>query len=175
MAHDTGRLRINVMGVAGCGKSTLAKALADALGCDFVEGDTFHLPESQRKMSAGIALDDADREPWLDRLAALLAGHPGDIVLACSALRRSYRDRLRRGAPDLRFVHIDIDREESYRRVASRSGHLFPASLVDSQFETLESPVGEPGVFAVPATDPTARQVEAVLRWLGRAPAAAAR
>ncbi len=175
MADDSAVHKINVMGVAGSGKSTLARALAAALGCRFVEGDDFHLPESQRKMREGIALDDADREPWLDRLAALLAGHDdASLVLACSALKRRYRDRLRRGAPGLRFVHVDIDRAEAHARVSARAGHLFPDSLVESQFAALESPVGEDGVLAVPATDPTGRQVDAVLRWLGRAPAAPA-
>lgn len=162
-------LRLVVMGVAGSGKSTLGRAVAEALGCRWVEGDDYHLPESQRKMREGIALTDDDRWPWLDQLGGLLgAAGEGGLVVGCSALKRRYRDRLREGAGGLRFVFVDIDREEAARRVASRPGHLFPASLVASQFEALESPVGEPGVVAVAATDPTGRQVDAVLRWLGR-------
>src|SRR4051794_10799987 len=84
-----------VMGVAGSGKSLLAQGLARQLGCPMVEGDDFHLASSQEKMRAGIPLDDADREPWLDRLGALLATREGDLVLSCSALKRKYRERLR--------------------------------------------------------------------------------
>ena len=162
-------IRLVVMGVAGCGKSTLGAALARSLGCRFVEGDDYHLPESQRKMRAGIALEDADREPWLDALVGVFAAEPGEIVVACSALKRRYRDRLRAGVPGLGFVHVDIDREEAARRVASRTGHLFPVTLEASQFAALESPVGEEGVLRVAATDTLEMQVAAVRRWLGRA------
>ena len=169
-ATATGAFRIVAMGVAGSGKSTLGKAVADALGCRFIEGDDYHLPDSQRKMREGIALTDADREPWLDRIGELLAGEGGaGLVVSCSALKRRYRDRLRARVPDLRFVFVDISREEAARRVASRPAHLFPTSLVASQFEALESPLGEAGVLAVPATEATERQVGDVLRWLGRA------
>ena len=158
------------MGVAGCGKSTVGRALAEALGCRFVEGDDYHLPESQRKMHDGIPLTDADREPWLDRIGELFVeAAPDSLVVSCSALKRRYRDRLRAKAPALRFVYIDISREESMRRVGSRPGHLFPTSLVDSQFEALESPVGEAGVLAVPAVEPIEAQVGEAMRWLGRA------
>ena len=164
-------IRLVVMGVAGCGKSTIGAALAHALGCRFVEGDDYHLPESQRKMRAGIALDDADREPWLDALVGVFVADGGDLVVSCSALKRRYRDRLRAGVPGLGFVYVDIDREEAARRVASRPGHLFPVALEASQFAALESPVGEAGVLRVAATDPVEAQVAAALRWLGRAAA----
>jgi gluconokinase len=157
------------MGVAGCGKSTLGRALAGALGCGFVEGDDHHLPESQRKMHAGIALADADREPWLDRLGELLAeDDSASLVLSCSALKRRYRDRLRARVPQLRFVYAEIGRGDAAARVSSRPGHLFPATLVASQFEALESPAGEAGVLAVAAIDAPDRQLDAVLRWLGQ-------
>src|SRR5205085_1609070 len=138
--------KLVVMGVAGSGKSLLAQRLASQLGCPMVEGDDFHLAGSQEKMRAGIPLDDSDREPWLDRLGALLATRSGDVVLSCSALKRKYRGRLRAHAPDLRFVYIDIDVQTAARRVEARSGHLFRRSLVTSQFAALESPVGEEGV-----------------------------
>lgn len=141
-----------VMGVAGCGKSSLGAALAQALGWTYVEGDAFHAPASIAKMRAGIALDDADRAGWLDELGRQLQAHPQGVVLACSALKRAYRERLRAARADLGFVFIEISRELALSRVAARAAqHLFPASLVDSQFAALESPVGEPGVVAVPA------------------------
>src|SRR5690606_31080968 len=101
--------KLVVMGVSGSGKTTLAGHLARRLGADLVEGDDHHLPASKAKMSRGIALDDADRVPWLDALGALLAGATRPVVLTCSALKRHYRDRLRAHAPGLRFVYIDID------------------------------------------------------------------
>lgn len=162
--------KLMVMGVSGCGKSTVAARLAQALGCPLIEGDDHHLPQSQEKMRHGIALGDADRDPWLDRLGAMLAEASGSVVLSCSALKRSYRDRLRAAEPSLRIVFIDIDIEESRARVAARPSHLFPASLVENQFATLESPVGEPGVFRVEATQPLDAQCDAVLRWLEKAP-----
>ena len=154
------------MGVAGCGKSTLATRLAQALACPVIEGDDFHLPQSQEKMRDGIALEDADREPWLDRLGQLMAWRSGDVVVTCSALKRAYRDRLRAGVPGLRFVFVDIDVATAAARVGSRSGHLFPQSLVTSQFSALERPQGEPGVTTVTAHDTVEQQVDAVVAWL---------
>ena len=155
------------MGVSGCGKSSLGEALARELGLPLVEGDDFHAPESVSKMRAGIALTDADRAGWLDRLGRELAAHAGQgVVLSCSALKRSYRDRLRAAAPGLRFVFMELTRAEAERRVASRAGHFFAASLVENQFATLESPVGEPGVLAVDATAPMPQLVAKVRAWL---------
>jgi gluconokinase len=161
--------KIVVMGVAGCGKSVLGERIARRLGCDMVEGDDFHLPSSQEKMRSGIALDDADREPWLARLGALMASRPGDLVLSCSSLKRRYRDQLRSFVPGLKFVYIEIDVHTAAQRVESRSGHLFPKSLVTSQFAALESPVGEEGVFEVSALLPIEAQAAAVVRWLATA------
>jgi gluconokinase len=161
--------KLVVMGVAGCGKSVLAERLARQLGCTLLEGDEFHLPASQEKMRAGIALDDADREPWLARLGALMATPGENLVLSCSALKRKYRDQLRSFVPGLRFVYLEIDVHTAARRVESRSGHLFPRSLVTSQFAALESPLGEAGVLPVSALLPTEAQVTAVTDWLATA------
>lgn len=159
-------VKIVVMGVSGCGKSVLAQRLAWRLDCRMIEGDDLHLRTSQEKMRAGIPLDDADREPWLDRLGSFMAEEPGDVVLSCSALKRKYRDRLRALVPGLKFVYIEIDVHTAATRVGQRSGHLFPRSLVTSQFAALESPVGEEGVFRVSALQPTPAQVEAAAEWL---------
>ena len=162
--------RLIVMGVAGCGKSTLAAGLALALGCDMVEGDDLHPPASRDKMRKGTPLDDADREPWLDRLAAALAERPGPVVATCSALKHRYRECLRAQVRGLRFVFVDIDQADAERRVASRTAHLFPAGLVASQFADLESPLGEPGVLCVAAAWRPQAQLDAALAWLARAP-----
>ncbi len=144
---------IVVMGVAGCGKSSLGAALARAAGLPLVEGDDHHSAASRARMSQGIALTDADRQGWLDILGQQLQAHPQGVVLTCSALKRAYRDQLRAARPGLRFVFLDIERAEAQTRVAARSStHFFSSSLVDSQFATLESPVGEPGVLRVDAT-----------------------
>lgn len=163
--------KIVVMGVAGSGKSSLAERLGARLGCDSVEGDDYHLASSQDKMRRGIALEDADREPWLARIGELMAGYDGDIVVSCSALKRRYRELIRAHVPGLRFVYIEIDVHTAAKRVEGRSGHLFPKSLVTSQFVALESPVGEPGVFEVSALWPLEAQVDAVCRWLAMNPA----
>ena len=159
--------KLVVMGVSGCGKSTLGAALARELGYPLIEGDEHHLPTSKAKMRAGVPLTDADREPWLDELGSLVAAEEGGAVLTCSALKRRYRDRLRAKVPGLRFVFIEIDQDDAVARVASRSAHMFPPSLVANQFATLESPTAEPGVFAVPAREPLSAQVKSVGRWLG--------
>lgn len=163
-----------VMGVAGCGKSFLSAHIAQRLGCANVEGDDFHLPASQDKMRAGIPLEDADREPWLAAIGQMMAGTPGDIVVSCSALKRKYRDLLRAHVPGLLFVYLEIDVHTAAQRVGGRSGHLFPTSLVASQFATLESPEGEQGVLTVSALLPTQAQVDAVIHWLAQREAAAA-
>ena len=159
--------KLVVMGVSGCGKSTLAAALARLLGYPLIEGDEHHLPSSKEKMRAGIPLTDADREPWLDRLGSLVADEPGGAVLTCSALKRRYRDRLRAKVPDLRFVFIEIEQDDAVARVASRSAHMFPPSLVANQFATLESPAAEAGVITVPAREELSAQVAAITKGLG--------
>jgi gluconokinase len=147
-----------VMGVAGCGKSTLAAALAQHLDLPLRDADTFHSEYSRAKMRAGQALTDADRAPWLAALAASLQESPQ--VLACSALKRSYRAQLRVAAPALCFVHLALSPEAALARVRARPGHFFPEVLVRSQFETLEPPEGEPGVWTLDALMSTAEQLE---------------
>ncbi len=155
-----------VMGVSGCGKSSLGAGLAQALGLPLIEGDDFHPPANVRKMTVGIPLTDADRAGWLDMLGAQLAQCKDGAVLTCSALKRAYRDRLRAAVPGLRFVFMELSREEAERRVAARAAaHMFPASLVANQFDTLESPVGEAGVLAVDATAPLADLVVQARDW----------
>ena len=156
-----------VMGVAGCGKSSLGQALASALSRNYIEGDAHHSAANVAKMRAGIALTDADRSGWLQLLGEQLGQQPDGSVLACSALKKAYRDWLRQAAPGLRFVFLEISREQSLQRVAARGDqHLFPISLVDSQFATLESPLGEPGVLLVDAAQNPAQQLGQVLHWL---------
>jgi carbohydrate kinase (thermoresistant glucokinase family) len=126
------------MGVSGSGKSTVGKLLASALGLSFVDGDDLHPAANRKKMAAGIALDDADRMPWLDAIAAVLAGGP--VVVACSALRRIYRDRLRAAAPGLRLVYLWGTAELLRERLSGRRHAFMPAALLDSQLATLEEP-----------------------------------
>jgi gluconokinase len=158
-----------VMGVSGCGKSSLGAALAVGFGLPLIEGDDFHPPANVEKMSRGIALTDVDRVGWLATLGRTLADAPQGAVLTCSALKRSYRDQLRAAVPGLRFIFMEIDRAEAERRVAARAGageHMFPASLVANQFATLESPVGEAGVLAVDATAQLGVLIGRVKAWL---------
>jgi gluconokinase len=128
-----------VMGVSGSGKTTVGAALAQRLGVPFADADDFHPPENITKMSAGIPLDDEDRRPWLETIAAWLAAHAdAGGVASCSALKRSYRDILTETAPDAFFVHLHGERDVVAARVAGRPGHFMPTALVDSQFDTLE-------------------------------------
>lgn len=134
--------QIVVMGVSGSGKSTVGAALAQRLGVPFGDADDFHPPANIAKMSAGIALDDTDRQPWLEAIGEWLAerdSHGG--VISCSALKVAYRDQLRAHAPRTTFVHLHGSRDVIARRQASRPGHFMPTSLLDSQFDTLE-PLG---------------------------------
>lgn len=133
---------LTVMGVSGSGKTTVGAALAQRLRVPFADADDFHPPENVAKMAAGIPLDDADRLPWLHTIGAWLAAHTDSGgVISCSALRHSYRDVLREAAPAQFFVHLDGTAEVVARRVQGRPGHFMPASLVESQFATLE-PLG---------------------------------
>jgi gluconokinase len=127
------------MGVSGSGKSTVGAALAQRLRVPFADADDFHPPANIDKMTAGQALDDDDRYPWLEAIGAWLAERcaPGG-VMSCSALKRKYRDQLRRHCPEVEFLHLDGTPEVIGRRQASRPGHFMPASLLVSQFETLE-------------------------------------
>ena len=128
-----------VMGVSGAGKSTVGIALAGLLGVGFMDADALHPPANVAKMAAGTPLTDADRWPWLDRVGAALAdARETGLVVACSALKRAYRDRIRAAAPAARFVHLDVPRAMLAKRVTARPDHFMPASLLDSQLETLE-------------------------------------
>ena len=143
---------IIVMGVSGSGKSTIGALLAERLGWPFADADGFHPPENVAKMASGQPLTDADRWPWLDAIAAHIdaarkAGQP--VVVACSALRRAYRDRLRAGHGDLLFLHLSGAPEVIAARQAARQGHFMPPSLMASQFATLEYPAAEADAVTV--------------------------
>ena len=155
-----------VMGVSGSGKSTTGGALARTLGWPFVEGDDLHPPANVAKMAAGIPLTDDDRWPWLDRivdeLRALSKTSP-DVVIACSALKQSYRDRLV-PAGDVRFVHLHGDRETIAARLAMRHHRYMPATLLDSQFATLELPADAIVVDIRDDVDTQVRKIIAALK-----------
>ena len=155
-----------VMGVSGAGKTTIARMLAVELGVPFIDADDLHSDEARAKMAAGHPLVDADRWPWLERVAEA-AEHAGDVVVACSALKRAYRDLLRAGAPGVRFVQLDVSRAELERRLRQRHDHFMPPALLDSQIATLE-PLGsdEPGV-RVDADPEPAAIVSAALAAIG--------
>ncbi|GAB7107293.1 gluconokinase [Streptomyces phaeofaciens JCM 4814] len=130
---------VAVMGVAGTGKTTIGPLLAARLGVPYAEGDDFHPQANIAKMSAGTPLDDEDRWPWLDAIGAWAHERAGlGGVVSCSALKRSYRDRLRAAAPGLVFVHLTGSRELIEDRMGHRQGHFMPTALLDSQFATLE-------------------------------------
>lgn len=144
---------IVVMGVSGSGKSTVGAALGQRLRVPFADADDFHPKANIEKMSSGQALNDDDRHPWLDAIGEWLGGHCGDGgVMSCSALKRKYRDRLRSATPGLGFVFLQLTPQVAADRVAHRPGHFMPSTLIDSQFATLESPVGEPLTLALDAT-----------------------
>ena len=127
-----------VMGVSGSGKSAVGAALAERLGVPFKDGDDLHPPENAEKMARGEPLDDDDRHPWLERVGEWLAEHGDGGVVACSALRRRYRDQLRMHCPDVDFLHVHGNAGLIAERQARRLGHFMPASLLPSQFLTLE-------------------------------------
>jgi gluconokinase len=133
-------LRVVIMGVSGCGKSSVGAALAERLGISYRDGDDLHPEANVEKMRAGVPLTDDDRWPWLDSVARVL-DKEAPVIVGCSALRRAYRDRLRAGAGGpVAFIHLTGARDLIAGRMAARTGHYMPPSLLDSQFATLEAP-----------------------------------
>ncbi len=168
-------LAVVVMGVSGAGKSTLGPALAEALGCPFVEGDDFHPLANRAKMAAGIPLNDEDRRPYLDRVARAIAARRREgVVVACSALKRRYRDLIRETAPEVTFVLPVVGRKALMARLGQRRGHFMPASLLDSQLAALEPPQGDERAILVDGAAAVGAQVEHTLEALqtGAAPPA---
>jgi carbohydrate kinase (thermoresistant glucokinase family) len=130
-------MKIVVMGVTGCGKTTVGAALAESLGIEFIDSDDLHSESNKKKMSSGTPLTDADREPWLQAVSKTLQNHES-IVVACSALKKSYRSTIISGAPTTKFVHLNGSQELIFARLSERSHHFMPIGLLDSQFQTLE-------------------------------------
>jgi carbohydrate kinase (thermoresistant glucokinase family) len=159
---------IVLMGVSGAGKTTVGRLLAEALGAEFAEGDAYHPPGNVEKMRRGMALEDADRWPWLQALAAQIErwlAARKTVVLACSALKQSYRDVLAQGRPGVRFVHLEGDKALIRRRLDARQGHYMPAILLDSQFAALEPPAD---AITVNVTGPPDAIVAHIVQRLGR-------
>lgn len=157
-----------VMGVAGCGKSSVSEAVLRHVGDMLIEGDDFHPQANIDKMSAGIPLTDADRAGWLARLAEELAHavrNGQQPVLACSALKRKYRDQLRAAVPELGFAYLELSREQASARMLSRSGHFMPTSLIHSQFAALEPPHDEPHTLVVDARRPIDELGRQIAEW----------
>jgi gluconokinase len=153
------------MGVSGCGKSSVAGKLADRMGWAFAEADTFHSRENVEKMRNGIPLTDADRWPWLDAIAHWIDANRAagrDCVVACSALRRAYRERLAGGHDDVRFVYLRGDYDLIASRLSGRTGHYMPVSLLASQFKTLEEPASDENALVLSIDEPVERLVEVI-------------
>lgn len=164
------RIILVVMGVSGSGKTTIGRALAEQLGWPFEEGDELHPDANVAKMHGDIPLTDADRQPWLERVAARIdgwreAGSAG--VITCSALKRSYRRFIAGGRPEVLFLYLRGDRATIAERLAARKGHFMPADLLDSQFAALEAPGPDEPVMAVEIGPPPDVIVAGIVRALG--------
>ena len=158
------------MGVSGCGKSTVGALLAQRLCCEFLEGDTLHPARNVARMAAGVALTDADRHDWLQALAQhLKAAHDANraLVVSCSALKRSYRDVLRSASAGLAFVHLHGTPALLGQRLAARTGHYMPASLLASQLETLEAPGDDERAITLDAGQAPDQIAAQAASWLG--------
>lgn len=158
-------MRIVVMGPSGSGKSTVGAALAESLAAGFVDGDDLHPLTNVDKMAAGIPLDDEDRMPWLQVVGRTLAAEVR-IVVACSALRRRYRDAIRAEAPDAFFVELHVTREKLAQRLGGRPDHFMPASLFDSQLEAWEPLTDDESGVRVDAALPLVQEVAAIRKAL---------
>ena len=170
MPASTARLVV-VMGVSGSGKTTVGQALARRLGAEFLEGDAVHPPRNLERMAAGIALTDNDRRAWLHEIAQQIADARAsrhDLVVSCSALKRSYRDMLRAASNTLAFVYIDASLELLEERLRGRTGHFMPASLLASQLKTLEPPGPDERAITLAATLPAEQIAMQATTWLAR-------
>jgi gluconokinase len=152
-----------LMGVSGSGKTTIGKLLAARLGCAFLDGDDFHSPENVARMAAGTPLSDADRRPWLERLNRELRASD-NVVMACSALKQAYRDILTDGIPACRLVHLRGGLELIRSRLTERRHRYMPASLLESQFATLEPPAGAIEIDVAMAPENCVQAIAAALR-----------
>jgi gluconokinase len=158
-----------VMGVSGSGKSTVGAALAQRLRVPFADADDFHPPANIAKMTAGKALDDHDRHPWLEAIGEWLADHSEGGVMSCSALKRKYRDQLRHHAQDTLFLLLHGTPDVIRKRQASRPGHFMPASLLSSQFATLEMLAPDEAGIVIDVDQSVDAIVEEYVRWAERA------
>jgi gluconokinase len=159
-------LRLVIMGVSGCGKSSVGVGLATELGLIYRDGDDLHPLENVAKMRAGVALNDADRWPWLDRVGWILKTQ-APVIVGCSALKRAYRDRIRAAAGgSVCFVHLAGSKDVIAGRMAQRQGHYMPLSLLDSQFAALEPPGAEEKAISVSIDQPLNAMVAAIMRHL---------
>jgi gluconokinase len=156
---------IVVMGVSGSGKTTVGRLIAQELDMPFVDGDDLHSPANRQKMADGIPLQDADRMSWLDAIAEVLRGPP--TVLACSALKRKYRDTLRDAAPNLRLVYLSGSKALLAQRLAARSHEFMPPSLLESQLLTLEPPQVDERVLTLDIESPPGEITKAIASWIG--------
>jgi carbohydrate kinase (thermoresistant glucokinase family) len=161
--------RVVVMGVSGCGKSTLGHVLAGRLETPFVEGDDLHSAANVAKMAAGQPLTDEDRAGWLQALSERLqqsVSQEQGLVVACSALKKIYRDVLRQGAPDVLFVHLQGSPEVLTQRLQQRSGHYMPATLLQSQLAILEPPLASEAAMTLDMRMPAEQQCQQVMQHL---------
>jgi len=158
---------IIVMGVSGSGKTVVGEALAEKLGLPLLEGDDFHPAANVKKMSSGVPLTDADRWPWLDAIGKAIHDASGPVIVACSGLKRIYRERLEAaaGRPVL-FLFLDASKETLASRLGNRKGHFMPASLLDSQLATLEPPAPDEPAIRISVEPPVDQVVEAALAAL---------
>lgn len=157
-----------VMGVCGCGKTTVGRQLARAMGAAFVEGDDLHPASNRAKMSSGQPLTDADRRPWLDAIAAevrKLVQDGAAVVVSCSALKRTYRDRLRKAGDGIHFIHLAGEQELLADRMAARSGHFMPPDLLASQLATLEHPAPDEHALVLDITLDAENLVQQALQF----------
>ena len=157
-------------GVSGSGKTTVGRLLAGRLDWPFADGDSFHPAANVAKMTAGIPLTDDDRWPWLAAIGAWMDGRiaaGGSGVMACSALKRRYREFLLEGRPEARLVFLEVGRDEDLARLRARHGHFFPARLLDSQFDDLEPPGPDEGALVLPARGSPDELVSAIISGLG--------
>ena len=160
--------RLIIMGVSGCGKSTVGERLGARTRIPFIEGDTLHPPRNVALMAAGTPLTDEDRADWLDDIASRFGALEADagLIISCSALKRKYRDRLRAACPDLRFIHLHGDKTLLEQRLQYRTGHYMPPSLLTSQLQTLEPPSSDEPAITLDIALPTDQLVEQIEQQL---------